>query len=106
SYSTPDDIPHDIRTTKLTVDAKHDTLLVPINGTLVPFHIRTIKNISKPNDEGGKYTSIRINFHAPGTSFVQQDMFPESNRSKQTLIYLKELNYRSEDGRNLQAVFR
>lgn len=27
-------------------------------------------------------------------------------RSKETLVYLKELNYRAEDGRNLQAVFR
>lgn len=29
-------------------------------------------------DDGGD--EIGINFHAPGTSFVQQDMFPEANR--------------------------
>jgi len=46
------------------VDRKAQTVILPIHGFAVPFHINTIKNASK-NDEG-EYTYIRINFQTPG----------------------------------------
>jgi nucleosome binding factor SPN SPT16 subunit len=41
---------------------KHECLLVPINGELVPFHISLVKNCQKI-DEGKTYT-LRLNFHS------------------------------------------
>ena len=45
------------------VDGKAETVLVPVFGTLVPFHISMIKNISKTEEAGVTY--MRVNFVAP-----------------------------------------
>ena len=46
------------------VDRKAQTIVLPIHGFAVPFHINTIKNVSK-NDEG-EFTYLRVNFQTPG----------------------------------------
>ena len=45
------------------VDGKAETVLIPVFGGLVPFHISAIKNVAK-NEESG-LTYLRINFVAP-----------------------------------------
>ena len=52
-----------LKTNQTYVDGKAETVLIPIFGQLVPFHVSTIKNVSK-TDEGGN-TILRINFVAP-----------------------------------------
>jgi nucleosome binding factor SPN SPT16 subunit len=52
------------RWTQIFVDRKAQTVILPINGFAVPFHINTIKNAAK-NDEGA-FTYVRINFRTPG----------------------------------------
>jgi nucleosome binding factor SPN SPT16 subunit len=42
-----------------------------MHGFAVPFHINTIKNVSK-NDEGD-YTYLRINFQTPGQLAGKKD---------------------------------
>lgn len=49
---------------QIFVDKKSQTVVLPIHGFAVPFHINTIKNVSK-NDEG-EFTYIRVNFQTPG----------------------------------------
>lgn len=49
---------------QIFVDRKAHTIILPIHGFAVPFHINTIKNASK-NDEG-EFTFLRINFQTPG----------------------------------------
>jgi nucleosome binding factor SPN SPT16 subunit len=46
------------------VDRKAQTVVLPVHGFAVPFHINTIKNVSK-NDEGD-FTYLRVNFQTPG----------------------------------------
>ena len=46
------------------VDGRKSTVILPINGYAVPFHIKTIKNAIK--QEEGEYTIIRIMFVTPG----------------------------------------
>jgi nucleosome binding factor SPN SPT16 subunit len=46
------------------VDRKAQTVILPVHGFAVPFHINTIKNVSK-NDEGD-FTYLRVNFQTPG----------------------------------------
>merc|ERR1719460_3633642 len=55
-------------TNKTFVDSKAETVLIPIHGRLVPFHISTIKNVSK--NEEGAWTFLRINFNAPAAAAV------------------------------------
>jgi len=49
---------------QIFVDRKALTVILPIHGFAVPFHINTIKNASK-NDEG-EFTYLRINLQTPG----------------------------------------
>ena len=49
---------------KIYVDRKYETIIMPIFGVPVPFHIATIKNISSSIE--GDYTYLRINFFHPG----------------------------------------
>ena len=43
---------------KLYVDKKYETIIMPIFGVPVPFHIATIKNISSSKE--GDYTYLRL----------------------------------------------
>lgn len=52
------------RSNQIFVDRKAQTVILPIHGFAVPFHINAIKNASK-NDEG-EFTHLRINFQTPG----------------------------------------
>jgi nucleosome binding factor SPN SPT16 subunit len=51
----------------IIVDEKEETVLLPINGTHVPFHISTIKNFAK--SEENDFTILRINFKNTQTYF-------------------------------------
>lgn len=48
------------------LDKKYETIILPIFGIPVPFHIAVIKNISQSVE--GDYTYLRINFFHPGAS--------------------------------------
>lgn len=48
------------------LDRKYETVIMPIYGIPVPFHISTIKNISQSVE--GDYTYLRINFFHPGAT--------------------------------------
>lgn len=50
--------------TQIVVDRKALSVILPIHGFAVPFHINTIKSAVK-NDEG-EFTYLRINFQTPG----------------------------------------
>lgn len=92
-HSFPNNDP-DIRDLKIMVDKKHESVIIPIfgkkkyyslvfvqkiffhkkyflacSGVPTPFHISTIKNVSK--SEEGDYVYLRINLNVPGfTKFV------------------------------------
>jgi len=53
-----------LRSFQIFVDDARQTIILPINGYATPFHINTIKNVSK--NEEGDYTYLRINFQSPG----------------------------------------
>lgn len=46
------------------MDRKTQTVVLPVHGFAVPFHINTIKNASKSDE--GDFTYLRINFQTPG----------------------------------------
>jgi nucleosome binding factor SPN SPT16 subunit len=63
SYTSKNQFPADVKPNKIYVDSKAHSLILPINGLMVPFHISLVKNASV-TDEGG-FTFLRINFHTP-----------------------------------------
>lgn len=46
------------------MDARANSIILPIYGLAVPFHISTLKNVSKSDE--GDYVMLRLNFITPG----------------------------------------
>merc|ERR1711962_626807 len=92
SYKTPGLLPREseVKQLKIYVDKKYETIILPIFGVPVPFHIATVKNISTSIE--GDYTYLRINFFHPGAS-VGKDGFGYATTPDAS--FLKELTYRS-----------
>ncbi|XP_057672853.1 FACT complex subunit spt16 [Diorhabda carinulata] len=94
SYKSVNQMPRvpEVKELKLYVDQKYETVILPIYGIAVPFHISTIKNISQSVE--GDYTYLRINFFHPGSAMGKNDgnvwSHPEAT-------FLKELTYRSSN---------
>lgn len=60
AFKSCGEYPKGIRANAIAVDKAHDAVLVPLFGTLVPFHISTIKSVVKV--EEGHKAFLRFNF--------------------------------------------
>ena len=87
------------------VDGKAETVLVPVNGRLVPFHISTIKNVVKHEHEG--WMSLRIQFVAPGVtaSFASQQAALPAEADEQS-HFIREITLKAKVATNLNNTFR
>ncbi|TIA79246.1 hypothetical protein E3P89_03431 [Wallemia ichthyophaga] len=91
SYKREQQVPIN-RDLRILVDTKAQTVIIPINGFIVPVHVSTIKNTSKT--EEGDYTSLRINFITPGQSVgKKEDMVFEDPDS----MFIRSVTFRSTD---------
>lgn len=92
SYKSVSQMPREpeVKELKLYVDKKYETVIMPIFGIPVPFHISTIKNISQSVE--GDYTYLRINFFHPGATMSKNEGGTYSNPDA---TFLKEITYRS-----------
>lgn len=93
SYKSYEKFPDDSEVNKLNiyVDKRHDTIILPIFGIPVPFHISMIKNCSQSVE--GDFTYLRINFTHPGSQIGKELVqFPNP-----LATYLKELTYRASN---------
>lgn len=88
SYKNVNQMPRvpEIREMKLFVDQKYETVILPIYGVAVPFHISTIKNISQSVE--GDYTYLRINFFTPGSTMGKDGKNKIFKNSCFSCIYL------------------
>merc|ERR1719474_2283349 len=93
SYKTPGLLPKEgeVKELKLYVDKKYETIIMPIFGVPVPFHIATIKNISSSKE--GDHTYLRINFFHPGANIFRE----EPRYTDPEAHFLKEVTYRSSN---------
>jgi len=89
------------------VDRRSDTLLLPIYGRLVPFHVATVKTITlttgaadvaaAANADGGgdgEQSSVKVVFNVPG-SFGAEGYQPAADHPD--AVWLKELSFRCRD---------
>ncbi|KAM7478528.1 hypothetical protein LguiA_026741 [Lonicera macranthoides] len=99
AYKNVNDIPPP-KDLMIQIDQKHEAILLPIYGSMVPFHVATIKSVSSQQDTN-RSCYIRIIFNVPGTPFSPHD----SNSLKfQGSIYVKEVSFRSKDPRHISEV--
>lgn len=94
SYKSHSMVPKEpeIRDLRLFVDRKYETVILPVFGIPVPFHISTIKNISQSVE--GDYTYLRVNFHHPGSSMGRTET---NTFASPEATFLKEVTYRSSN---------
>lgn len=93
SYKRDNQFPPRIKNLEIVVDAKNLTVVLPIMGRPVPFHINTIKNASKSDE--GEFTFLRINFLSPGQGVGRKDDQPFEDASAH---FVRSLTFRSADG--------
>ena len=87
------------------MDWKTQTIILPIYGRPVPFHINSYKNGSK--NEEGEYTYLRLNFHSPGTSGgpskkVTELPYDDSEENQ----FIRSITLRSKDGDRISEAFK
>lgn len=99
SYKRDNQFPSKVKDLTIVVDSKNSTVVLPIMGRPVPFHINTIKNASK-NDEG-EFTYLRINFLSPGQGVGRKDDQPFENPSAQ---FVRNFTFRSKDADRMQDI--
>ena len=53
------------------VDRRAESVILPIYGQAVPFHISTLKNVSKSDEQD--FVLLRFNFVVPGQTLGKKD---------------------------------
>ena len=87
----------------LTVDRDAETVLLPVHGQLVPFHIMAVKSVTVTQDAGHAF--IRINFNAPTApgATAANATYP-ANVKFPDLTFLREVSYRSSDTKHANYI--
>ena len=99
SYKRENQLPTKVKDMIVWVDAKASTVILPIMGRPVPFHINTIKNVS--NNDEGDYTHLRFNFLSPGQGVGRKDDQPFEDPQAH---FVRSLTIRSKDKDRLSDV--
>lgn len=100
AYKNVNDVPAPPKDMMIQVDQKNEAVLLPVYGSMVPFHVSTVKSVSSQSDTN-RNCYIRIIFNVPGMPFAPSDVNGSKN---QGAIYLKEVSYRSKDSRHISEV--
>lgn len=99
SYKRDNQLPSRVKDLVIFVDQKAATVLLPIMGRPVPFHINTIKNASKSDE--GEFTYLRINFLSPGQGVGRKDDQPFEDPNAH---FVRSLTFRSNDAARMQDI--
>ncbi|KAG8901329.1 FACT complex subunit spt16 [Tulasnella sp. 403] len=85
----------------IIVDRKSSSIILPIHGFAVPFHINVVKNASKSDE--GDYTYLRINFQTPGQLAGKKEDTPFEDPNA---TFIRSVTYRSTDGHHFDALYK
>lgn len=101
SYPREAMLPEHVKDMKIMVDHRRQTIILPINGFMVPFHINTLKSAVK--QEEGDYTVIRLMFVTPGqiTGKKEDTPFEDVNAS-----FIRGITFRSTDSTRFSQVHK
>ena len=100
AYPDAGSMPPNLRPNRVHIDMDAEALCAPICGSIVPFHLRTIKNMSR--SDADNFFMLRVNFFTPGQGKGLED-YPSVNGQR---VYVKELSFRSQVKDNLDSVLR
>ncbi|PKI85782.1 Xaa-Pro aminopeptidase [Malassezia vespertilionis] len=100
SYRRESMLPAKVDDLRIMVDLRAQSIILPISAYAVPFHIKTVKNVSKSDE--GDYTYLRINFVTPGQLSGKKDNVPFDTPDA---TFIRNVSYRSTDARHMDALF-
>lgn len=95
SYKSVSDV-RQVHHFAIQVDNKSETILLPVYGVLVPFHILTIKNASATQEN--EHYFIRVNFNF-GVQWQPGAVFPK-------LPCVKEMSFRTSNANHATSIVR
>ncbi|KAI4161693.1 MAG: hypothetical protein LQ342_004701 [Letrouitia transgressa] len=101
SYKRDNQFPLKVKDLVIVIDTKSSTVVLPIMGRPVPFHINTIKNASKSDE--GEWAYLRINFLSPGQGVGRKDDQPFEDPSAH---FVRSLTFRSRDADRMEIIAR
>ncbi|CAA0821105.1 FACT complex subunit SPT16 [Striga hermonthica] len=90
AYKSVNELPPIRDMMTVQVDQKNESILIPIYGCMVPFHVSTVKTATSQQDTN-RSCYVRIVFNLPETTH-------------QSAVYLKEVSFRSKDSRHINKV--
>jgi nucleosome binding factor SPN SPT16 subunit len=86
SYRKDTFLPKEVKDNRIYVDKRSETIILPIYGLAVPFHISTVKNASKSDE--GEFFYLRINLNSPGQVIGKKDQTNASTKPRFPLPHL------------------
>ncbi|KAI9670136.1 MAG: FACT complex subunit spt16 [Caeruleum heppii] len=99
SYKRDSEFPSRIKDLIVVVDPRKMTVVLPIMGRPVPFHINTIKSASKTDE--GDMAYLRINFLSPGQGVGRKEDVPFEDPSAH---FVRSLTFRSKDADRMHEI--
>ncbi|CAK7900569.1 FACT complex subunit Spt16p [[Candida] anglica] len=104
SYVRESQIPSNVRDLKIHVDYKAQTIILPICGRPVPFHINSFKNGSQ--NEEGEFTYLRLNFNSPGLGGMNSKRTELPYEDSPENSFLRSVTLRSRDRQRMVDVYK
>lgn len=101
SYKRENLLPAKVADLKILVDHRAQSIILPVYGFAVPFHINTLKNISKSDE--GEYTYLRLNFVTPGQIAGKKEDVPFDDPDA---TFVRSMSYRSTDSQRFTELYR
>ncbi|KAI9251558.1 FACT complex subunit-domain-containing protein [Sporodiniella umbellata] len=101
SYRSETKLPREAKSLKIVVDRKHSSIILPIYGMAVPFHISTLKNASKSDE--GDFVMLRLNFLTPGQAGSKKEDFSFDDVNA---TFVRALTFRSADTHRMAEIFK
>ncbi|KAG0220695.1 FACT complex subunit spt16 [Mortierella sp. GBA43] len=99
SYKRESALPKEVSSLRIVVDQRNDTLVLPIYGLAVPFHISTLQKATKTDE--GEFFYLRLNFITPGQPGKKDDTpFDDPNAN-----FVRALSFRSADGARMSEIY-
>jgi nucleosome binding factor SPN SPT16 subunit len=99
SYLREDQLPLQTQDNQIIVDRRNYTVILPIYGLAVPFHLNTLKNVTKIDE--GDHLALRFNFVSPGQPGARKDELIFDDPSA---TFVRSLTYRSADVGRLASI--
>ncbi|KAM9925794.1 hypothetical protein OXX59_003643 [Metschnikowia pulcherrima] len=104
SYVRESQIPNNVKDLKIHIDYKSHTIILPICGRPVPFHINSFKNGSQ--NEEGDYTYLRLNFNSPGAGGANARRTELPYEDSPDNSFVRSITFRSRDRQRMIDVWK